>query len=289
MSTPPSNPPPTSSPAPARPTAAAPPGREMIIYGHTILFYYWPVWACGFLFGALTWMSEGRAAIVPAGSYYDKQEKVIKLPPGKEIPMPGTGSSQYFDEGNGRMTVVERVHPSKNYGVIYAVALFVVILITNVPMRGVSSAVFISILVILTLAFALLGWWDNIFDFFGRLSIHLNSGFYFFFSTVLFIAWAIVFFVYDRMSYWRVTPGQITHGYVFGGGETSFDTMGMTFRKLRDDLFRHWILGFGSGDMQMIPAKAVDSDKDELQIHNVLFISRKLEQIQHLISMEEVT
>ena len=93
---------------------------------------------------------------------------------------------------------------------------------------------------------------------------------------------------YDRMNYWRVTPGQITHKYVFGGGERSFDTEGLAFTKLRDDLFRHLILGLGSGDLMMDPMKSGGANKEDLAIHNVLFIGTKLEAIEKLISKTQV-
>jgi lysylphosphatidylglycerol synthetase-like protein (DUF2156 family) len=261
---------PQPAPTPGQPPLPAGP-REIRIYGHTLLFYWWPVWLAGYILGLLTYVHDSRLAIVPSGSAYvaEEQRKIV-LPPHKEL--------------ESSTDLKERVHPNKNLGVIFAVVLFVVILITTVPLRGLSSAIAIMVILLLTVLFAWMNWWDDIFRLFGLLAIHINLGFYLVFSTVLLVAWLLVFFVYDRLSYWRVTPGQITHEFVFGAGQRSFDTGNMAFEKLRDDLFRHWILGFGSGDMVMYPMTAASSSREELQIHNVLFVGTKLRKIQELIA-----
>jgi len=60
----------------------------------------------------------------------------------------------------------------------------------------------------------------------------------------------------------------------------------MAFEKLRDDLFRHWALGLGSGDMVMMPLRNVPGTVEDLRIENVLFVGSKLSRIQQLISSE---
>ena len=70
---------------------------------------------------------------------------------------------------------------------------------------------------------------------------------------------------------------------LLGGGEESYDSRGMSVMKLRDDMFRHWILGLGSGDMNLA---ATGARKAEFTIHNVLFIDSKLNRIQTLIAMK---
>ena len=176
---------------------------------------------------------------------------------------------------------------SSSYGIMYVFILLLVIVITTVPLRGVSSLVVILGIALIVVTISFLGGWDSILSALGKLRIHMNMGFYMFISTTLFIIWAAVFFGYDRMNYWKVTPGQITHNFIFGGGERSFDTEGLAFTKLRDDLFRHLILGIGSGDLMMDPMKTGGATKEDLAIHNVLFISTKLQQIEKLISKQQ--
>lgn len=265
-------------PQPPPPPKAPDLPKEVRIYGHTALFYWWPVWVLGYLFGLITMLGDGRGVIVHKDAFLENGK--IAVPSGQVPVLAGT-----LMEDDGKH-FRERMHPSKTLGVVFVMVVFVVILITNVPLRGVAAAVFVSSLMVITLSLALLGWWEDILSWFGRISIHLNAGFYFVFSTLLLLAWLIVFYGFDRMSYWLIRPGQITQEYVFGGGQRSFDTDLMVFEKLRDDLFRHWILGIGSGDLIMYPMQAGGAQRQEFHINNVLFVSAKLRKIQSLIAVK---
>ena len=125
------------------------------------------------------------------------------------------------------------------------------ILITNVTVRGVSSVVVILRVVLAVVLSLYFGWWETLAGWFSLISIHMNMGFYVSFSTLIFLVWFFSVFIYDRMSYFRVTPGQITHDFVIGGSAKSYDSRGMMFDKHRKDLFRHWILGLGSSDIEI--------------------------------------
>lgn len=226
-----------------RTTVATP---EITIYSHSPLFYWWPVWTIGYLLAAITYMQ---------GHYF------------------------VFDDGRMRMEVL--IHPSKNLGVLFMVVVVLVLIMTNVSVRGLASfAVIVSVLAI-TLFFAYMGWWDEIFRAIDLLALFMNLGFYIFFSTAVFIIWFVSFFIFDRMTYWRFRPGQMIYHRVFGGGEQTYDTRGMSVNKLRDDLFRHWILGLGSGDMHIRATGAVSGD---FIVHNVLFIGRRLNELQQLVA-----
>src|SRR5262249_48790419 len=159
---------------------------------------------------------------------------------------------------------------SKNPGVIYTFTFFLVILITNVSLRGLSSLVVLLGAAFLILLFAYLDWWTEILNWMGKLTIHMNVGFYLFFSTLIFLVWAFSVFVYDKSSYWAVRPGQMTHEAVIGAAESSYDTRGMVFEKKRYDLFRHWILGLGSGDIQILTTGA---KREVIDVPNVLFVN----------------
>ena len=45
-------------------------------------------------------------------------------------------------------------------------------------------------------------------------------------------------FFYDRLDYWQVVPGQITHETLFGASSQSYDTDGMMLEKRQGDVFR---------------------------------------------------
>src|SRR5262249_13971103 len=151
------------------------PVPEIRIYSYSNLFYWWPVWAVGYLFALLTWVNGQQVRI-----------------------------------GN----VDELFHPSQHLGLIYTVVFFLVIFITNITLRGLSSVIAILSLLLITVLLAYFGWWDDILALLPALSVHMNLGFYLFFSTLIFLVWFLSVFVYDRLSYWTVRPGQITHEHL---------------------------------------------------------------------------
>jgi hypothetical protein len=217
---------------------------EFRVYSHSTLFYWWPVWAVGYAMALLTlWEGQTRP--------FADAEVVM--------------------------------HPSKNLGVIYTSVFVLVVLMTNVVVRGLASAVVIAVTLALTFFFAYMGWWDNIFDAISKLAIFMNLGFYVFFSSAIFIMWLLALLVFDRLDYWVFKPGQAVHHTVFGGGARTYDTNGMSVFKLRDDLFRHWLLGLGSGDLHIATAGA---QRGEFVLPNVLFIGSKLPRIQEVIAMK---
>jgi hypothetical protein len=85
------------------------------------------------------------------------------------------------------------------------------------------------------------------------------------------------------MSYWRIKPGQVTHEFVLGAASRSYDTDNMVVEKFRDDFFRHWVLGFGSGDLHIKP---YGSDREEISVPNVLFVGTKIETVQRMVATE---
>ena len=103
--------------------------------------------------------------------------------------------------------------------------------------------------------------------------------FYLVFSTSLLIIWLMMFFVFDRLTYWRIRPGQMTEEHVIGGGAESFDTNGLRFQKLSSDFFRA-TLGLGAGDLRATAARAT------IEIPNVIFVGRKVHAIEKLISVK---
>jgi hypothetical protein len=55
--------------------------------------------------------------------------------------------------------------------------------------------------------------------------------------------------------------------------------------KHMDDLFRHWLLGFGSGDMTF---RTAGTNAEQFEVVNVLWIGRKLERIQQMLQERAV-
>ncbi|HUG18056.1 MAG TPA: hypothetical protein VMM56_03720 [Planctomycetaceae bacterium] len=229
---------------PVEPKTPAP-QRELRIYGHSSILYWWPVWAVGYLMAFLTYSH------------------------GKPVPNEGVEQAQSW------------FHPSNNLGVVFLLVLFTVILITNFSVRGLASGMVIMGGLLLTVVLAYVGWWDEVFSWFGNLKIHLSLGAYFWFSTLMLLTWAVTVFGIDRLSYWEVTPGQLTHITLYGAGSQSYNTQGMGLEKHRDDLFRHWLLGLGSGDLEILTSGAT---RERIDVFNIVFIGSKVEIMQRLIA-----
>jgi hypothetical protein len=215
---------------------------QVIVYGHSWLFYWWPLWVAGYVMALLTWLHSDQVII-----------------------------------GNKP----ELFHPSRNLGVIYTLLFLLMIVITSTKVRGMVSALIIASLGFLALLFAYLDWWEEILGWLGHQSIYMNLGFYLFSSTVLFVVWLITVFIIDHLSFWRFRPGQITHEYLGGVVDKSYDTDNMVLLKRQDDLFRHWIIGLGSGDLHM---QTMGGRGLEMDVANVLFVGAKMFEIQRLIA-----
>jgi hypothetical protein len=188
---------------------------------------------------------------------------------------------QHTEVTFGEVTV--RVHPSQNLGVVFTFTLLLAILLTNVAVRGLASVAVIITAIAVVLFLAYMDWWDAILHALGRLAIYMNLGFYLFFSTAVLLIWAAAVFFFDRLDYWVFQPGQMVHHSWLGGAEQTFDTRGMSVTKERSDLFRHWILGLGSGDLHVA---ATGAKAAEFTLKNVLFVGTKLHKIEQLVSLK---
>jgi hypothetical protein len=267
-------------------TTSEVPPKEIVIISHSTIFYWWPVWLVGFLMAAFTYVSGHVMAIVPTGTVaesaravagYDGPRDVLVLPPGKQLPT---------DRATGT-PLQPRFHMpvSNNPGVIFAITLCLVIVITNVHLRGLWSVIVILAITLGAVLLAVLGWWDVILRTLGLIDIHLNAHGYLSISLFLFTIWALIFLLYDRRMATIFSRGKVRVRTVIGGGETSYDTFGIRVEKHTDDLFRHWLLGFGSGDLTV---KTSGTNAAQFEIPNVLFINRKLKLIQRMLLEREV-
>jgi len=273
-----------STTPPSAPVKKTSQGEEEVrIYSHSSLFYWWPVWAVGSIMALLTWTDGSRMALVPVDTKPEAQRDVpgsgtrdvLIVPQGKKLPQ--------NKEGN---LIEPKLHManSPKLGVIYVTVLIVIIIISNVPLRGLWSVIIILGVVLLVLVCSLWGLWDDLVNIMKLLDIRINLGGYVFISLALFIIWAITVFVFDHRTYVIVTSGQVRVCMAIGAGETLYDTTGMTFSKRQDDLFRHWIVGLGSGDLIIHRSNTTQ----EIDMPNVLFVGSKIKEIERLIKERQV-
>jgi hypothetical protein len=276
----------SSSPTPPAP---APHMSTIIrIYSHSSLFYWWPVWALGFLLTLISLIDNTRALHVPA----DAQVKAIEGSTDYRLSSPNSGPEMdnVLDKYRDDKKKEDRKRPPRishrNWmGAVFCSVLLIVIIITNVPLRGLWSVITIISIVLLAVILRLADLWDDIFYAIGVLHIFVGMAGYLFISTVLFIMWLVTMFVFDRQIYITFQAGQMKVCDEVGGGEKAYDTMGMSIEKHRDDLFRHWVLGLGSGDLTVRTSGATTH---EIKLPNVLFIGKKLKQIEDLQREKQV-
>jgi hypothetical protein len=186
---------------------------EVIVYGHSALLYWWPLWLFGYFMAIITWIDHDKAMLGDRPEWF---------------------------------------YPNEKLGVIYTLLLLMLIVITSTKIKGMKAALLLVATAFLALLFIHLGWLDGILGWIGHQSISLSFGYYLFSSSVLLVIWLISVFVIDHLGFWRFRPGQVTHEYLGRIIDKSYDTDNMTIVLNRqDDFFRHWVIGLGSGDLHM--------------------------------------
>jgi len=260
---------------------------EVVIISHSPLFYWWPVWAVGFLMAGLSYWQGQRMAFVPPGTTAERGARVegvegprdvLIAPAGQSLP----AASDSDELQQPRMRMAE----SNNPGVIWGITLCLVVAVTHIKLRGVWSLVVLLFLFFTTVLLAVLRLWDPIFRTIGFLDIHINAFGLFSISLFLFVMWLLMFLVFDRLTYMIFTRGRLRVRKAIGEGELVFDMRGMTFQRHRDDMFRHWLLGFGTADLTVFTSGA---NAQQLEMPNVMNIGRKLELINTMLQELEVT
>ena len=270
----------------------APPGDtgirftdKIVVYRHSNLLYWWPVWFLGFLFAGVTFFDNMHLALVPENTVAVENVQVDVN--GKQE----TRNVLILDKDKKHWTrrdadgKAEIVQPSiyithyRAMGSVYVVVLLLVITITNLSIRGLWTVFLLVSILMLTLILWAAGLWERIFERVNQLSIFINMGAYLLISIVLFTLWIINFVFLDRQTYMIFTPGQVRVRTEIGGEETSYDVTGMVVQKQRSDLFRHWILGFGSGDLIIKPVGVAHP----IDFPNVLFVGSKVAKIENMV------
>jgi hypothetical protein len=236
------------SPQPFSPKQPEPEKLQILrIHQHTNFFYWWVVWAYGFVCALLT-LLDGRT---------------VNL----------FGDKHLY------------VHSSAWIGISFVALLLLVTFFTNYRLKGSSS--FIMILIVALTAFIMyyLGLWEVVFRIFPALLIYMNLAFYVSLSTALLLLWLLAIFVLDRLTYWEFTPGQVTRHQLLGEGSESYDAHGLHIDRISDDILINKVLGlrflgYGTADLKITTAGAV---KETFTIENVWRANLRDEQIRELV------
>src|SRR5262249_26826981 len=128
----------TATPTATPTTSEAP--LKVVLISHSPLFYWWPVWAVGFLMAGLSFVGGYQVAFVPPGTAAERgrviqghegPRDVLIVP--KDQSLPADTDTEELKQPRRRMAV------SNNPGIIWAMTLCLVILVTHVQLRGMRS------------------------------------------------------------------------------------------------------------------------------------------------------
>ena len=169
---------------------------QVVVYRHSNLFYWWPVWLLGWICATVCYFGDQHMAVVPAKTEAVEHRKVeladgsmaerdvLILAAGKQL------RTRTDDDGNvAAIQPTIFVTPHRSIGLLYLFVLLVVIIATNVSMRGLWSVLVLMTLILLIVILYLSGASMPIVRRVGLLSIYLNMGGYILISTVLFGLW----------------------------------------------------------------------------------------------------
>jgi len=178
------------------------------------------------------------------------------------------------------------VSSNNNLGVIFVATIVLVALTSTILLRGLVSLVAVVLLITLTVTFALFGWWNDILAYLGGLDIRMNAAGYLAVGIPLFLAWLVVVLLYDRQIYMVFDQGQIRYVREVGDSEVVMQSEGAIVEKKRNDVFRHWLLGFGTGDLMV---RTGGPNGPTIELENVINIGRKLTIINKMVKEKAIT
>lgn len=285
--------PPTPPPATVAIVPVAPPHkREITLISHSMLFYWWPIWLIGFLMAGLTWYEDSRLAILPsqlsvkAGERGEKANSYrVDVKPDRDTGALDEAARLSDVPGAVPNPFPTRVSRKAWMGPLFCVILLLTVVITNVQLRGLWSFLVLLMLLVIALALSLFGAWEKLLSAVGDLHIYINMAGYLFIASVVFGLWLVSVLIFDQRTYIKVTPGQIQVCEHVGAAIRTYDTVGISFEKQRDDIFRHWLLGFFSGDLIV---KTSGAERETIRLPNVLWIGWRLEELQKLLAEKSV-
>ena len=283
--------------APSDPGVAAQPDltrrlEHITVYSHSNLMYWWPVWLVCFILAGITYTEGNQMAVVPDGTVavsgarvthptqeFPGQRDVLVAPEGQHFSLSPDNTESKAGPGTDPTTLENRqpaspsmtVSGSNSLGVVFAMTLIVVAIVSTLLLRGLISLIAIILMVTAVITLAFLDLWDEIFVFFGGLDIRMNAAGYLFIGIPLFLIWAFVFFIQDKMHYMTFDEGQIRYVMEIGDSAMVQSSDGAMVEKKRSDVFRHWILGFGTGDL-MIRLR----NGQEIELPNIVNANRKM-------------
>jgi hypothetical protein len=235
----------------------------LIVYSHSPVFYWWPVWLVGFIMAAISYLDGGRLVWVPQdaearrtwqlhlGDNVTQEREGILLREGVHL-LPARPEAA-DDSLPAPYQPHVRMSRHKFLGFFFAVVLFFVYLHSNVLWRGFRAYFFLALGVVVLLAIMVMhltlpewGVWSWVkYVVYQLPDIYVSMDGYLYIASIILFVWLLVTLFYDHLTYMRFESGQVHVVEEVGEGETVYDTTNMTFEKEKEDFFRHHILGLG--------------------------------------------
>src|SRR5262249_44283979 len=179
----------------------------------------------------------------------------------------------------GKQAFTTRGSGNKGHAPTFFAAVLLVLIGTTVPMRGMASVSALLVVVLVTVVFAYLGWWEVVLESLGGLHLEMSAAAFLGPSAVLVVVWLGGLCCYDPLRCMTFTAGQFVLQKEVGDQEQVFDTAEILVEKRPTDYLRHWLLGFGAGDLVI----KVHSQSLEIELPNVLFIDGKMHEISEMM------
>src|SRR5262245_52966313 len=130
---------------------ASSPAEPIRVLSHSTLIYWWPVWLAGFILAGLTYADNTRLAVLPPDTSVKAVQpgKVYELTVKNNQPTPNLDEAAANTE-KGQDAFDAYVSRNRNYGMVYLAVVLLVVVGSNVPLRGFLSVIFIMGLVLVT-------------------------------------------------------------------------------------------------------------------------------------------
>jgi hypothetical protein len=238
-----------------------------------------------FVLAGITYYEGQQMAVVPAGTVI-RHDQPIDGGSHDVLVAPEHKSFGLAREEGQSATPGMTVSSNNSLGVIFVATLFVVALASTILLRGLVSIVAIVVIIALVITLAFFNLWNDVFLFLGGMDIRMNAAGYLAVGVPLFLAWLMVIGLYDRAHYVVFTPGQIRYVLEVGDSEVAVQSEGAIVEKKRNDVFRHWLLGFGTGDLVI---RVGGPTGPSIELENVVNIGQKLRLIDRLLKEKSIT
>jgi hypothetical protein len=276
--------------------------KDIKLYSHSTIFYWWPVWLVGYAMAFLTYLDGGLMAVVPPGTEARRDWRVESAPGQMEtregllLPPPAGGRETHLAPANGSTQPGGPLpDPEKPYirmaytpwlGTWFFITLLVVFISSNVPLRGLWEWIGVLAIALTVALLSLYGWWGTVVNWFYLLHVQINLAGYLFLATWMFAIWVVTVFYFDTRTYVIISPGQVRVRQAIGQGEKIYDATLLALHLQPNILFRHRVLGlFAVGDLIV---RTGGPQADVFEWPNVLFVRSRLKQIEHLLQSREV-